>query len=268
MVSAVFRGVQLIVSCKEEERSFGEQVQQMAELASRSPQSDPGLTENLRYGPRHDRPADDGEGFFIQSARSRPERAANDDSSDQPLPVTRRSAPLGCRPGPVSHEDFLIDEIHLELLIPRSTGASGQSQVPAAPLCFTAPGREPLPAHGRLGKSGRRTSAAHGQGYAGDGLAEIAPWTASSASRRRWLATGPEERSPRRRGRSAFGATHMRTSTERLAPLFWHTEPPCGVLSRSHSLSTIRGPLLSAPRHHFFFLFSTSCRPLVSPSNW
>ena len=77
--------------------------------------------------PRHDRPADDGEGFFIQSARSRPlsERRTMI-QSDQPLPVTRRCELLKvarstayCRPGPVSHEDVvlmrLIDEIHLEL---------------------------------------------------------------------------------------------------------------------------------------------------------
>ncbi len=77
--------------------------------------------------PRHDRPADDGEGFFIQSARSRPlsERRTMI-QSDQPLPVTRRCELLKvarstayCRPGPVSHEDLvlmrLIDEIHLEL---------------------------------------------------------------------------------------------------------------------------------------------------------
>ena len=77
--------------------------------------------------PRHDRPADDGEGFCIQSARSRPvsERRTMI-QSDQPLPVTRRCELLKvarstayCRPGPVSHEDLvlmrLIDEIHLEL---------------------------------------------------------------------------------------------------------------------------------------------------------
>ena len=75
--------------------------------------------------PRQDWSADDGEGFFVQSARSRPvsERRAMI-QADHPLAITRRCALLEVarstvyyRPTGVSAEDLalmrLLDEIHL-----------------------------------------------------------------------------------------------------------------------------------------------------------